>query len=153
MSTDERARLTLRIMRHEGPGPMKAGRHLMYQDTVGKWSVGYGRNLSDRGLSKDEALFLLENDLNDAIHDCMMTFPWFSAMDSVRQQVLVELVFNMGLPTVLTFKHTLKWWGQGDYVRAAAHLRRSKWFTQVGALPEQRGGRLVRMLETGLEAA
>jgi lysozyme len=34
-----------------------------YQDTVGKWTIGYGRNLDDRGISKYEAEAMLRNDV------------------------------------------------------------------------------------------
>ena len=48
--------LTEMLERHEGL------RLRVYQDTVGKWTIGVGRNVSDLGITKDEAHYLLTND-------------------------------------------------------------------------------------------
>jgi len=39
-----------------------------YKDSVGKLTIGIGRNLDDVGISKSEALLLLQNDIDVAIH-------------------------------------------------------------------------------------
>ena len=46
------------LKRHEGL------RLKPYQDTIGKLTIGYGRNLDDRGISKEEAEYLLRNDIS-----------------------------------------------------------------------------------------
>ena len=47
-------------------GPSGEGLRLKpYVDTAGKLSIGVGRNLDDKGISKTEADFLLADDLND----------------------------------------------------------------------------------------
>lgn len=148
MTESDREQLELRVMRHEGE-IKERGRHMPYQDSVGKWTIGHGRNLSDRGLSDDEAALLLTHDLDDAIRECAATFPWFVDETTIRQQVLVELLFNMGKPTLLGFKNTLRLWAAGDHIAAAAHLRKSNWYRQVGGDVGQRGHRLAFMLETG----
>jgi lysozyme len=37
----------------------------VYQCTAGKNTIGYGRNLDDNGISKDEADFMLRNDVKE----------------------------------------------------------------------------------------
>ena len=49
--------------RHEGTGPMQNGRLMPYHDSVGKLTIGYGRNIEDTGVTPEEALYLLQNDL------------------------------------------------------------------------------------------
>src|SRR5579872_5460595 len=78
----------------------------LYQDSRGKWTIGIGRNLSDRPLSDDEIDYLFANDLR-MIQGQAATFPWFAALDDVRQGAILNLLFNMGLPTLLTFHHFL----------------------------------------------
>ena len=39
-----------------------------YRDTLGNWTVGYGRNLTDKGLSREEATLLCKNDISEALH-------------------------------------------------------------------------------------
>ena len=41
----------------------------LYQDSVGKWTIGVGRNLDDVGISEDEAMYLLRNDISRAKRD------------------------------------------------------------------------------------
>lgn len=115
-----------------------------YVDSVGKITIGVGRNLSDTGISKSEADLLLTNDIDRAVADCA-SFPWFSALDPVRQVVLVSLRFNMGPSRLRGFRQMLAAIEKKDYSAAADQLQASKWFTQVG----QRGPRLVSMLRTG----
>lgn len=41
-----------------------------YQDTVGIWTIGIGRNLQDVGVSMAEAEFLLATDIDVAVRNC-----------------------------------------------------------------------------------
>ena len=138
MSTDDRAKLQVQIMRHEGV------RLKVYKDTLGIETIGVGRNLRDKGITHDEALFLLDNDLDECIRDCA-TFPWFANLDSVRQRVIVDLRFNLGARGLRTFRRTLKSVMDGDYAAAANGMLNSKWAKQVGI----RAIRLAQMMRTG----
>ena len=138
MTTEDRAKLQVQIMRHEGV------RLKVYTDTLGIETIGVGRNLRDKGITHDEALFLLDNDLDECITDCA-TFPWFADLDPVRQRVVVDLRFNLGPSRVRKFTNTLAAIGRGDYDAAAAGMLNSKWAKQVGV----RASRLAEMMKTG----
>lgn len=144
MTAEDRDTLKLRLMRHEGE-VKKRDRHMPYTDTVGKVTIGYGRNLSDRGLSDDESAFLLENDLDDSIKECQDTFPWFGQMNGPRQTVLAEMCFNLGLSKLLGFRTTLSLMMRGEYERAAGNMLKSLWSRQVG----QRAQTLAEIMRTG----
>jgi lysozyme len=124
---------------------MRNGRHLAYQDTKGIWTVGYGRNVSGVGLSPAEADILLDNDIDTALRGCRSFFPWFGALDEVRQQVLVEMAFNLGIPKLLRFEWMLAAMARHDYATAAQEARQSQWAQQVRGRAET----LATMLETG----
>lgn len=115
-----------------------------YKDSVGKITIGVGRNLTDRGISKDEADYLLTNDIDLAIADCA-TFPWFSTTDAVRQTAIVDLRFNLGGRGLRRLTTFLTCMAAKDYSAAADRLSVTDWFRQVG----QRGPRLVSMLRNG----
>jgi lysozyme len=108
----DRQRLREQLARHEGK------RRFVYDDASGKPistgtfvrgkpTIGVGRNLAEKGLSDDEIDYLLDNDIKDAIADAQ-TFRWFDSLDPVRQAVIVELCFNMGLGKLRTFKKFLQ---------------------------------------------
>ena len=83
------------------------GRRLKpYVDTVGKITIGVGRNLTDDGITSDECDMLLRNDLASASEDAVK-IPVFLNLDPIRQTVLVDMVFNMGLDSVKEFVNTL----------------------------------------------
>ena len=116
-----------------------------YQDTVGKWTIGYGRNLSDVGISPQEGDILLANDIKAATVSLEAHFPWTMSLDSVRQAVLIALVFNMGIAGLASFKEMLSKIMNGDYKGAGYALLHSKYAQQVGA----RAQRLAIQLELG----
>ena len=130
-------RLTTQLRIDEGE------RLSIYLDIVGKVSVGNGRNLTDCGISDDERALMLSNDINKAVK-LANQFPWFPSLDDVRQEVIVNMCFNMG-NRILTFTMMLQAMEQRDYSNAAIQMRNSKWFAQVKA----RGERLANAMETG----
>jgi lysozyme len=143
VTNEARARLRAQLVVDEGL------RLKPYTDTVGKLTIGVGRNLDDVGITKIEAMYLLENDINRAIRDLVAVFDWFPLLDPVRQCVLINMAFNMGIGTdkrgLRSFRNTLAAIARGDYAAAAVGMRKSKWAMQVG----HRAERLAKMIETG----
>lgn len=117
-----------------------------YPDSVGKLTVGYGRNLEDDGISVQEAEYLLKDDLATAISNVNQYIPWSRALDEVRFGVLVNMTFNMGIEKVLGFKNTLVSVKAGNYTLAAQQMLQSRWAMQVGA----RATRLSKQMLTGI---
>ena len=126
------------LQRHEGL------RLKPYKCTAGKVSIGYGRNLDDMGISEVEAMVLLRHDI-ERCYDELNVFSWFTDLDQVRQEALINMLFNLGLPTFLEFKKTLKFVAEGKYSQAAEEMLRSKWADQVG----DRAKELAYMMDTG----
>jgi lysozyme len=116
-----------------------------YRDTVGKLTIGIGRNLDDVGISHREADYLLDNDIDAAEQDCRRAFPWFGELNSVRQGVLINMAFNLGIVRLKQFVRTLAAVQRGDYATAAKGMLASKWATQV----KGRAARLAAEMERG----
>lgn len=140
MTLEDFDTLRLQVIRHEGL-KLKP-----YTDTVGKLTIGVGRNLTDKGLSHDEAMFLLDNDLQECVSDCL-TWPWFVTLDAIRQRVIVDMRFNLGPNRLRKFVTTLKLIEQGKYEQASRAMLKSLWAQQVG----KRADRLAQMMATGNE--
>lgn len=116
-----------------------------YRDTVGKLTVGVGRNLDDVGLFPDEIELLLKNDISRVCADLDRELPWWREQDPVRQRALVNMAFNMGIKGLLGFRTTLALMKMGKYLDAAQHALSSKWARQVG----HRAERLALMIRDG----
>jgi lysozyme len=116
-----------------------------YVDTAGKTTIGIGRNLTDVGLSTTEIAFLYNSDVIRAITNLTLKLPWWRNLDNIRQIVMVNLCFNMGIATLLTFTTFLQLMQAMNYQAAATDLAGTAWHKQVG----QRAIRLETMLRTG----
>lgn len=130
-------------------------RNRRYKDTVGKWTIGVGHNisddpsypysLSDEPLSDEQIDNLFWNDIQNSIAELDSRWPWYAKMSDARQRVLANMCFNMGAPTLAGFKNTLRAMKEGHYMQAAQGMRASKWARQVG----DRAERLAKMMERG----
>ena len=116
-----------------------------YEDSVGVVSVGVGRNLDSLGISMDEAMFMLANDIDRCRKELSGAFSWFDKLDQVRQEVMIMLCFNLGLTRFRKFRLALGYMSCSDYENAAREFLRSKWSKQVG----QRSEVLADMIVTG----
>lgn len=114
------------LLRHEGL------RLKPYRDTVGRLTVGVGRNLDDVGISHEEAMLLLEHDITRARDGCEAAFPWFVGLSPERQAVLVNMAFNLGLGGLIRFRKMLACLETGNYEGAAVEMLDSAWAVQVG---------------------
>lgn len=110
--------------RHEG------FRQHPYRDTVGKLTVGYGRNLDDVGISQSEAEHLLRRDVDGAVVSAR-AFGWFGDLRTGARAVVVEMIFNMGLTRFSGFVKMIDALRRGDYGAAADEMLDSKWAGQV----------------------
>jgi lysozyme len=142
------ALMAAELRRDEGTKRNRAGRHVVYTDTVGKRTVGYGRNLDDRGLSDGEAAMLLQNDIAEHWAALVRALPWMAREDEVRQRAGLNLAFNLGIAGLLKFDATLALWEAGERKAAAARLLGTPYAKQVG----DRAKRVARMIADGVSA-
>ena len=122
----DRERLTEQLIRDEEL------RLKLYKCTSGKWTIGVGRNLEDRGITQSEAIYLLNNDIDIADLDCRALLPWWDTIDPVRQGALTNMCFNMGADRFKKFKKMLALMQQHDYEAASVESLQSLWADQVG---------------------
>ncbi len=120
-------RIKAQLVRHEGL------RLKPYRCTVGKLTIGIGRNLDERGISQKEAYAMLERDIVDCERQLLEEIPnIYNKLDEVRQSVLLNMCFNLGIKGLLGFTNTLAFIKVGDWERAANGMLASKWAKQVG---------------------
>jgi lysozyme len=98
-----------------------------YICTAGKLTIGRGRNLDDKGLSPVEIEFLFQNDISDAFIDANTFYSDFNMLDDVRKTVILDMVYQLGLPKLLQFKKFRAFVIAQDYKKAAAEILDSKY--------------------------
>lgn len=120
-----------------------------YTDHLGFWTIGIGRLIDKRkggGITKDEAAYLLQNDIAKFTMALRARLAWFDGLDEARQGVLANMAFQMGIDGLLGFKNTLALIERGEYEAAAGGMLQSKWAQQT---PE-RAARLAKQMATGV---
>lgn len=140
-------RLETRVMQDEG------FRARPYLDTVGVPTIGYGSTrllgspirMDQGAISADAARQQLRADLWGAILDAQDLFPRFEEMNSVRQEVIANMAYNIGRNRLSGFVKLREAADQLDYEWMAEEMVDSRWFEQVG----DRAKRLVAAMRMG----
>lgn len=97
-----------------------------YVDTTGHLTIGIGRNLTDRGISLNEALFLLDQDALYFSSKLAQILSFWDELNEARQIVLVNMCFNLGVQGLLGFKDMLEALSKKDHQTAAKEIINSK---------------------------
>ena len=129
-----RTRLRNRLIEHEGL------RLKPYPDQFGLTTIGIGRCLDRKGISEVEANLMLDNDIDDCVDDCKTSIPFFDNLDNLRQEVLLEMCFQMGIGGLLGFKRTLHEVEIGNYKQASVFMLESKLAKQTPARAKKLAG-------------
>jgi lysozyme len=135
-----------KLIAHEGL------RLQVYKDTLGIDTIGIGRNLEDRGITKEEldwmdipsmdavyeygiteadAMYLAKNDVQIVEEELVRAHPCVEELDSVRQLVLMDMAFNMGVPRLRKFQKMWNAIHEKKFDIAAKEMLDSRWAVQV----------------------
>jgi lysozyme len=143
LKTDEmREELISMLKQHEG-----VETHA-YKCSESKTTIGVGRNIDKNGglgLSDDEVDYLLQNDIDRVVVELDSEYDWFSDLDEVRQDAMIDISFNLGQTRLRGFKNALSAMAEGDWDEAADQFMDSRWSGQVG----DRAKNLTDMIRTG----
>lgn len=130
--------LLQQIKRHEGYRP------LPYRCPAGKLTIGYGLNL-DAGISERLASYILEWQIADARNGLSKMIPFWHKLTPRRQDVFVNMSFNLGMQGLLGFRRMLEAADKGNVSGVCAEMRDSKWARQVG----KRADELIEQYQKG----
>lgn len=121
--------------------PLKPGDKLIGHPTIGR-----GRALDVKGISREESIYLCKNDEAEITWQATREFPWFSSLSYPRQMVIMSMIFNMGLDGFKEFKGMIESIELKDFNSAAAEMLDSKWARdQV----RERAHKLAKMMISG----
>lgn len=100
-------------------------RYVPYQDQFGSWTVGVG-HLMANPISHAAVMQILNDDIAAAILAVNGRIPWFPDLDEVRQRVLTNLCFQLGIEGLMQFTVFLGYMAEGNYDAAADDLAQTK---------------------------
>lgn len=133
---------------HEGERRDKVGRHVAYKCPAGKLTIGWGHNLEANPISNDwfsdgekpkvgsvitnaAAEDLLKSDVAACARELDLYYFSWRSLEEPRQAVLLNMCFNMGWPTLKTFKGMFAAIKDKSWRAAAAEMQDSRWFRQT----------------------
>lgn len=116
-----------------------------YRCTTGRLTIGYGRNIEDCGIVKEEAEFLLIADIVRSEKELCGIFHKFNKFTNNRKAALIDMLFNLGKPRFKNFHNMIKSIKAGDWNSAAGEALDSLWAKQVG----NRANEIAGMLRKG----
>ncbi|TQF71781.1 glycoside hydrolase family protein [Pseudoalteromonas luteoviolacea] len=151
------------LFRHEGC------KLTPYYCSKGRLTIGIGRNLDDNGLSADEcayldtkgvdysdiakteitediAIYLLQRDLEYIERRLPELFTNWEELSGVRQDVLRDMAFNLGIKGLSWFTRMRKAIESDNWVDATFEMLNSKWARDVGNCPGERAYTLAKMM-------
>jgi lysozyme len=114
-----------------------------YHDTQGVLTVGYGRNLEAVGISREEAAFMLDRDIERVDAQLSVAFGWFQVQPEEVQRALANMVYQLGFGGLLKFHNMLTHLLNGDRKAAAREALDSLWAKQTPA----RAQRVAKLIE------
>lgn len=121
-----------------------------YKDSQGFSTIGIGVLIDQRkggGITTEESSYLFNNRLTAKRNDLSRRWPTFSKLDPVRQGVLLNMAYQMGVDGLLAFKKALAAVSVGNYAEAATEMLDSKWATKDSP---NRAKRLAEQMRTGV---
>lgn len=133
-------KLRIQLIKHEGL-VLKP-----YTDTVGKLTIGVGHNLTDLGLTYQQSMFILDDDIKDTVDWLTRNCPWWAGLDPVRQTAIADMAFNLK-GKLLGFKKMIAAVQAKDWGAAAKELLDSDFAKQTGV----RAADLAAQILTGKE--
>jgi len=97
-----------------------------------KPTIGVGRNCMDNGITEEEAMYLLNNDISTVIKKLDRHWITWRKLPITAQYVCIDLVFNMGINTFMSFRRTRSYMELNEWEKAGDELLDSKYAEQVG---------------------
>lgn len=116
-----------------------------YKCPAGKLTCGYGRNLEDKGITEEEARYMLENDIEECFEDLeTMVFcgVWQQFPEQIKL-VFLDMRYNLGPSGFRLFKRMIASAMRHDWQGVRQSMQQSKWYNQVGL----RSARLIELVD------
>lgn len=104
---------------------------IAYLDSEEVYTIGFGHNMESTPITNLAGNVILYDDIEQSIHFLTKALPNFDIFSTVRQSVLIDMMFNLGpgsFDTFLKFKEALKY---SNFDIASEEMIDSKWHEQL----------------------
>ena len=119
----------------------------IYTDHLGYPTFGIGHLITKNDpefeepvgtpVSKERVDSVFAIDIKIAEDECCVLYPFWEELPEEVQEILVNMMFNLGRPRLTKFKKMNAALEMGDWKTAAIEGRDSRWYHQVGSRSER----------------
>ena len=119
----------------------------IYNDHLGYPTFGVGHLILESDpehgeeigtpVSKERVIEAFEKDVEIVVDDCKVLYPDFDDLPEEAQQIIANMMFNLGRPRLSKFRGMKAGVDAKDWNRAAEEMVDSRWYAQVGRRAER----------------
>tara|TARA_A100000171_G_C2087710_1_gene122912 strand:- start:411 stop:854 length:444 start_codon:yes stop_codon:yes gene_type:complete len=131
------------LVRDEGTVRNDRQRHIVYKCPAGLYTIGYGIEIEQHGLSEKEARLLLQQRVQDVIDEVNNNYPFMRTQPVPIQRAIYNMAYNLGITRLSKFKKMIAAIESGNYDQAGEEAKDSQWYNQVG----NRAERIIMLLK------
>ena len=102
-------------------------RKMVYKDSLGIDTIGYGFAIKDLELDEDICEEILKRKLDRLVDRVTKKWGWVINLPIEAQEVIYEMCYQMGISGVSKFKKTLLFFESHEFKMAAKEMLDSKW--------------------------
>jgi lysozyme len=104
---------------------------IVYKDSLGIDTIGYGFAIKDLELDKDICDIILERKLKDLESRVKLKFGWYPFMPKEIQDVVMEMCYQLGVTGFSKFVKTITYLKDKDFKNASIEMLDSLWAKQT----------------------
>ena len=119
----------------------------LYNDHLGFATFGIGHLVTESDpehgqeigtpVSESRVIEAFEQDVQTVLSDCAILYPDFDELPEEVQQIVANMMFNLGRPRLSKFAGMKRGVDSQDWDAAADEMVDSRWYRQVGARAER----------------
>lgn len=121
--------------------------HEIYNDHLGYPTFGIGHLITEddpehgspigTAVENDRVIEAFDKDVQSVLSDCSILYPNFESLPEEAQQIIANMMFNLGRPRLSKFRGMKAGVDDQNWERAADEMVDSRWYRQVGARAER----------------
>ena len=103
---------------------------------ITEWDEEYGMPVGT-AISDDRVNELFDKDVQVTIEECKLLYNDFDDLPEEAQQIIANMMFNMGRPRLSRFHKMKKAVDERNFLLASQEMKQSRWYNQVTARAER----------------
>ncbi len=104
---------------------------MVYKDSLGIDTIGYGFAIKDLELDKDICDIILDRKIKELATRVNSTFSWYRYMPQEIKDVVMEMCYQMGVYGFSCFKKTISFLQNKQFHDASLEMLDSRWAEQT----------------------